>query len=65
LLETYAIDDPALASDRPRHSRCGLPREEPSTSLAPGVLAMFDGIRDGRATGNERPEPGFVVCDAL
>jgi hypothetical protein len=30
-----------------------------------GVLAIFDGIRDGSSTDEERLERGFVVCDAL
>jgi hypothetical protein len=42
-----------------------LPQDEPSTSLAPGVLAIFDGIRDGCAIDDERLTRGFVVCDAL
>jgi hypothetical protein len=42
-----------------------LPQDEPSNNLAPGVLAIFDGIRDGSTTDPERLERGFVVCDAL
>ena len=37
------------------------PQDEPSSSLAPGVLAIFDGIRDGSTTDDERLERGFVV----
>jgi hypothetical protein len=33
--------------------------------VAPGVLAIFDGIRDASESDQERLERGFVVCDAL
>jgi hypothetical protein len=33
--------------------------------VAPGVLAIFDGIREGSGTDEERLLRGFVVCDAL
>ena len=47
LLETYALDDPALTHmSRIIHS-ADLPQDEPSTGLAAGVLAIFDGVRDG------------------
>lgn len=65
LLETFALDDPALnRMSRVIHA-ADLPQDEPSTSLAPGVLAIFDGIRDGSETDAERLRRGFVVCDAL
>jgi hypothetical protein len=65
LLETYALDDPALQHmSRIIHS-ADLPQDEPSTGLAPGVLAIFDGVRDGSDTDDERLTRGFVVCDAL
>jgi hypothetical protein len=32
---------------------------------APGVAAVFDGIRDGLVTDDARMEAGFAVCDAL
>ena len=34
-------------------------------AVAPGVLAIFDGIRDGCETDEERLVRGSVVCDAL
>src|SRR6266852_2366736 len=65
LLETYALDDPALKHmSRIIHS-ADLPHDEPSTGLAAGVLAIFDGVRDGSDTDDERLTRGFVVCDAL
>ncbi len=42
-----------------------LPQEEPAPAVAPGVQAIFDGIRDGSGSDEERLERGFVVCDAL
>jgi hypothetical protein len=65
LLETYALTDPALARMSRVIHAADLPQDEPSTSLAPGVLAIFDGIRDGSDTDAERLTRGFVVCDAL
>ena len=65
LLETYALDDPALQRMARVIHAADLPQDEPSTSLAPGVLAIFDGIRDGCDSDDERLARGFVVCDAL
>jgi hypothetical protein len=42
-----------------------LPLEEDRPPESPCVLAIFDGIRDGSATDQERLERGCVVCDAL
>ncbi len=65
LLETYEIDDPALRHMARVIHAADLPQDEPSNALAPGVLAIFDGIRDGCTTDDERLVRGFVVCDAL
>jgi len=65
LLETYALTDPALERMSRVIHAADLPQDEPSISLAPGVLAVFDGIRDGSSSDSERLERGFVVCDAL
>ena len=65
LLETYELDDPALQHMAGVIHAADLPQDEPSNSLAPGVLAIFDGIRDGSDTDEERLRRGFVVCDAL
>ncbi len=65
LLETYALDDPALERMGRIIHAADLPQDEPSTALAPGVLAIFDGVRDGCDTDDERLRCGFVVCDAL
>jgi hypothetical protein len=65
LLETYRLDDPALKHMSRIIHAADLPQDEPSTGLAPGVLAIFDGVRDGWDTDDERLIRGFVVCDAL
>ena len=65
LLDTYGLDDPSLIRMSRVIHAADLPQDEPSTSLAPGVLAIFDGVRDGYDTDDERLERGFVVCDAL
>jgi hypothetical protein len=65
LLETYALDDPALQRMARIIHAADLPLDEPSNSLAPGVLAIFDGVRDGCDSDDERLERGFVICDAL
>ena len=65
LLETYELDDPALQQMARVIHAADLPQDEPSNTLAPGVLAIFDGIRDSDSTDDERLTRGFVVCDAL
>ena len=65
LLETYELTDPALQQMARVVHAADLPHDEPSHSLAPGVLAIFDGIRDASMTDDERLRRGFVVCDAL
>ena len=65
LLETYELNDPALRHMARVIHAADLPQDEPPNILAPGVLAMFDGIRDGSETDEERLRRGFVVCDAL
>jgi hypothetical protein len=42
-----------------------LPDQEPAPAVAAGVQAIFDGIRDGCETDEERFAKGVVVCDAL
>ena len=65
LLQTYSLTDPALERMGRVIHAADLPQDEPSTSLGPGVLAIFDGIRDGCDSDEERLSRGFVVCDAL
>jgi hypothetical protein len=65
LIEAYELTNPALKRMARVIHAADLPQDEPSNSLAPGVLAVFDGIRDGSETDEERLRHGFVVCDAL
>jgi hypothetical protein len=65
LLETYELKDLALQHMARVIHAADLPHDEPPNTLAPGVLAIFDGIRDGSETDEERLRRGFVVCDAL
>src|SRR5438105_3589984 len=65
LLEAYALEDPALQHMSRIIHAADLPQDEPSMGLGPGVLAVFDGIRDGVDTDAERLKRGFAVCDAL
>jgi len=65
LLDTYDLQDTGLQHMARVIHAADLPQDEPSNTLAPGVLAIFDGIRDGSKTDAERLQRGFVVCDAL
>ena len=42
-----------------------LPHEEPAPAEAAGVLAIFDGIRHGSRSDEERLRRGFALCDAF
>jgi hypothetical protein len=65
LLEMHDLHQAALHRMASVIHSADLPQDEPSSPLAPGVLAIFDGIRDGCETDDERLQRGFVVCDAL
>jgi hypothetical protein len=65
LIDKYELADEALRRMARIIRAADLPQEDPSPVVAPGVLAIFDGVRDGSATDQERLERGFVVCDAL
>lgn len=65
LIDKYELTDEGLRRMARIIRAADLPLEEPSPAVAAGVLAIFDGIRDGSATDEERLERGFVVCDAL
>ena len=65
LLEKYELRDAALRRMAAIIRGADLPHEEGSPPESPGVLAIFDGIRDGSETDDERLTKGFVVCDAL
>jgi hypothetical protein len=67
-----ALIDKYELRDQPLHRMARIIRaadlpldEEPGPAIAAGVLAIFDGVRDGSDTDEQRLERGFVVCDAL
>src|SRR5229473_54539 len=61
LLETYALDHPALKHmSRIIHS-ADLPQDEPSNGLGAGEGAVLVGVREGAGTVEERVALGFVV----
>jgi hypothetical protein len=65
LIDKYELTDEALQRMARIIRAADLPQEEPAPAVAPGVLAIFDGIRDASESDLERLERGFVVCDAL
>ena len=65
LLEKYELRDPALKRMAAIIRGADLPHEEGGPVESPGVLAIFDGIRDGSADDQQRIESGVAVCDAL
>lgn len=65
LIEKYELSDEALGRMAQIVRAADLPQDEPTPAVAAGVLAIFDGIRDGSQTDHERLERGSVVCDAL
>ena len=65
LIAHYEIADEALRRMARIVRAADLPQDDPMPAVAPGVLAIFDGIRDGCESDEERLARGFVVCDAL
>jgi hypothetical protein len=65
LIDKYELRDEGLRRMARIIRAADLPQDEPTPAAAAGVLAIFDGIRDGSETDDERLERGFVVCDAL
>ncbi len=65
LIEKYELADEALKRMARIIRAADLPQEDGAPAVAAGVLAIFDGIRDGSKTDEERLERGFVVCEAL
>jgi hypothetical protein len=65
LIAKYELSDSALRRMAQVIRAADLPQEGPAPAIAAGVLAIFDGIRDGSVTDDERLQRGFVVCDAL
>ena len=65
LLEKYELREPALKRMAGIIRGADLPHEDGVPAESPGVLAIFDGIRDGATSDQERVDLGMVVCDAL
>jgi hypothetical protein len=65
LIAKYELTDQALRRMARIIRAADLPQSDPAPAIAAGVLAIFDGIRDGSSSDEERLERGFVVCDAL
>ena len=65
LLEKYELRDRALRRMAAIIRGADLPHEEGGPPESPGVLAVFDGIRDSASTDEERLARGGAVCDAL
>jgi hypothetical protein len=65
LIDKYELTDDGLRRMAAIIRAADLPHEDPAPAEAAGILAIFDGIRDGSATDEERLERGSVVCDAL
>jgi hypothetical protein len=65
LLDKYELRDPALHRMAEIVRGADLPHEDDSPPESIGLLAIFDGLRDGSTTDEERLERGSVVCDAL
>jgi hypothetical protein len=65
LIDKYELSDQPLRRMARIIRAADLPQDDPTPAVAAGVLAIFDGIRDGSATDDERLQRGFVVCDAL
>jgi hypothetical protein len=65
LIDRYEIADEALRRMARVIRAADLPQEEPAPAIATGVLAIFDGVRDGSTSDLERLERGSIVCEAL
>jgi hypothetical protein len=65
LIAKYELSDSALRRMAAVIRAADLPQEELTPAIAAGVIAIFDGIRDGSRTDQERLRRGFVVCEAL
>ncbi|TMC12213.1 MAG: chromate resistance protein [Chloroflexi bacterium] len=65
LIDKYGLDDEPLRRMSRVVRAADLPHDEPSPAVTAGVLAIFDGVRDGSTSDEQRLERGFVVCDAL
>jgi hypothetical protein len=65
LLEKYELRERGLRRMAAIIRGADLPHEDGAPPESPGVLAIFDGIRDRSSSDDERLERGAAVCDAL
>lgn len=65
LLERHALTDPALARMGLIVRGADLPHEDMSPPESGGVRAVFDGLRDGDLSDEERLRIGSAFCEAL
>jgi hypothetical protein len=65
LLERHGLTDPALGRMGLIVRGADLPHEDASPAESSGVRAVFDGLRDGEVSDEERLRIGFAFCDAL
>ena len=63
--EKHALTDPALQAMGLIIRGADLPYEDSVAPEAAGVRALFDAIRDGEHSDDERLERGLSMCDAL
>src|ERR1044072_8669133 len=65
VIEKFELPDQGLRRMAAIIRGADLPHEEASPPEAPGVLAIFTGVRDSCRTDEERLEKGWVICEAL
>lgn len=65
LLDIYTLDDSALRRLARIVHAADFPQQEHAPAVTPGVLAIFDGLRDADLSDSERLVRGFGVCEAL
>ena len=65
LLEKYELRDPALRRMAAIIHGADLPHQEGAPVESPGVLAVFDGVRDSISSDEERLRLGSAICDAI
>jgi hypothetical protein len=65
LLAKYELRDPALRRMAAIVHGADLPLDENAPPESPGIVAIFDGIRDTSPSDEDRLARGSAVCDAL
>jgi hypothetical protein len=65
LRAVYELTEPGLRRMAAIIRGADLPHEDAGPPEAPGVAAIFDGLRDAQLSDETRLERGFAVCDSL